>query len=298
MEYPEVDFITTEKSLNLVSLSRLMEYLKKGFRNTINSVRKHKLMFVLIIVFQIAFLVSSLALGSQYLVKIVENTQGIIMPLENANYDSQKIEQGEVFTPDYAAIYSNYNSMMQNVILFALWMSLLFLLFNGSIWVFSHWLLQEQQLWRTKVKEGVLFLLKAWASAFLLLGPFTIISYYVLLHFIRISQSFSNVTIVLKSLLIVLVAVYFFLLVALAVASRKSWKNFALTWIRISITKFQKTIVAFFLIALTWLLGFSALYIAIEYSESVILLLFLGLLCIVMVSMTRIFWIAVIQEIQ
>src|SRR3989338_7036439 len=129
-----------------------MEYLKKGLRTTINSIKRYRLLFALIVILQIIFVVSSLALGTQYLFKILEDAQGIIVPLENANYDSQKIEQGESFTPDYASIYSNYNSMMQNVILFALWMSLLFLLFNGSIWVFSHWLLQEQQLWRTKVK--------------------------------------------------------------------------------------------------------------------------------------------------
>ncbi|MDO8511308.1 MAG: hypothetical protein Q7S55_04020 [Nanoarchaeota archaeon] len=275
-----------------------MEYLKKGLRTTVNSIKRHRLLFALIVILQIIFVVSSLALGTQYLFKVLEDAQGIIVPLENANYDSQKIEQGESFTPDYASIYNSYRSMLKNVFLFLAGLAVLFLSLNGSIWLLSHWMLQERQQWRIRLKEGAQFLLKAWAAALLLLGPFAIISYYVLLHFIRISQSFTNIAIVLKSLLIALLVIYYFFLVALAVAPHKPWKRFALTWIEFSISKFQKTVIAFFLIAVALLASFSVLYAAIEYGESVTLLLFLGLFCMVMVSLTRIFWIAAIQEIK
>lgn len=275
-----------------------MEYLKRGLRTTVDSIKKHRSLFALIVILQILFVVSSLALGTQYLFKILEDAQGIIVPLENANYDSQKIEQGAPFTPDYASIYNSYRSMLKNVLVFLAGLSVLFLSLNGSIWLLSHWMLQERQQWRIRLKEGAQFLVKAWASAFLLLGPFFIISYYVLLHFIRVSQAFSNIAMVLKYLLIALLAVYYFFLVALAVAPHKPWKRFALVWIEISISRFQKTVIAFFLITATLLVSFSVLYAAIEYGESVALLLFLGLLCMMIVSVTRIFWIAAIQEIK
>ena len=275
-----------------------MEYLIRGLHNTLNSIKKHKVLFLLIILLQITFVVSSLWLGSLYLLKILENTQGIIGPLENANYDSQKIEQGEPFTPDYAAIYNSYQSMLKNVITFAAGMAALFLLLNGSIWLLSHWVLQEKRSWKLRFKEGIQFLLKAWASIFILFGPFKIISYYVLLHFIRISQSFSNIAIVLKSLLIASLVIYYFLLVALAVAPILSWKKFAKIWMQVSITQFRKTAVLFFSITVALFVSFAALYWAIEYEKSAALLLWLGMACIVMIGVIRIFWIATIQEIE
>jgi len=274
-----------------------MEYVKRGLHNTINSIKKNKLLFLAIFLLQIIFVVSSLWLGSQYLIKILEDTQGIIGPLENANYDSQQIEKGEAFTPDYASIYNSYQSMLKNVMIFAAWMAALYLLLNGSIWLLSHWMLQEKKPWRLRVREGFQFFLKAWASIFLLLAPFKIASYYVLLHFIRVSQSFDNIAVVLKILLVALFVVSYLLLVALAAAPVPSWKQFAKMWVKVSIVKFKKTMILFFLIAAALFASFAALYGAIEYEKSAALLLLLGLFCIMIISVTRIFWIAGIQEI-
>ena len=181
---------------------------------------------------------------------------------------------------------------------FAAGMAGLYLLLNGSIWLLSHWMLQEKKPWKLRIREGVQFFLKAWASIFILLVPFKIASYYVLLHFIRASQSFDNIAIVLKILLVALFAVSYFLLTALAVAQIQPWKKFAKTWIQISITRFRKTIVIFFLIIVALFASFAALYGAIEYEKSAALLLLLGLFCIIAISVTRIFWIASIREIQ
>ena len=242
-----------------------MDYVRRGLHNTFNSIKKHKLLFTLIVILQILFVASSLALGTQYLIKILEDTQGIIGPLEKANYDSQKIKQGEPFTPDYASIYNSYQSMLKKVFSFFAEMAALFLLLNGSIWLLSHWMFQEKKQWKIKIKEGVHFLLKIWVSTFLLLGTFAISSYYILLHFIRISQSFSNIAIVLKSLLIVLFGVYYFFLAALAIAPPSAWKKFAARWVQISIIRFRKTVVLFFIIMVILFVSFNALYGAIEY---------------------------------
>ena len=55
-----------------------MDYVRRGLHNTFNSIKKHKLLFTLIVILQILFVASSLALGTQYLIKILEDTQGII----------------------------------------------------------------------------------------------------------------------------------------------------------------------------------------------------------------------------
>ncbi len=275
-----------------------MDYVRRGLHNTFDSIKKHRLLFALIVILQIIFVVSSLALGTHYLIKILEDTQGIIGPLEKANYDSQKIQQGEPFTPDYASIYNSYQSMLKKILYFFAGIAALFLLLNGSIWLLSHWMLQEKKQWKTKIKEGIHFLLKIWASTFLLLGTFAISSYYLLLHFIRISQSFSSIAIVLKFLLIALFGVYYFFLAALAIAPPSAWKKFAARGIQISIVRFRKTIVLFFIMMVVLLVSFTALYGAIEYEISVIFLLLLGIICMVMLCVTRLFWIAGVREIE
>ena len=275
-----------------------MEYLKRGLHITVNAIQKHKLLFALLVILQIAFVVSSMTLGAQYLLKIVEDTQGIIVPLENANYDSEKIKQGESLAPDYASIYNSYRSMLRNVFLFLAWMVALFLLLNGSIWMLSHWMLQEKKPWRVKIKEGLRFLLKAWTAMFLILAPVKIASYYVLLYFIRISESFGKITFVLKILLVVFLAVYYFLLVALAVAPLLSWKQFVLRWVSIAAVRIQKTALLFVTIMTVLLVVFGTLYVGIEYSKSVLLLLVLGLLSLITLVITRIFWIAGVQQIE
>ena len=188
--------------------------------------------------------------------------------------------------------------MLKKVFSFCAGIAALFLLLNGSIWLLSHWMLQEKKQWKIKIKEGVNFLLKIWVSTFLLLGTFAIASYYILLHFIRVSQSFSNIAIVLKSLLIALFVVYYFFLAALAIAPPSTWKKFAVKWTQIAIIRFRKTAILFFTIIVTLFVSFTALYGAIEYEISVIFLLLLGIICMIILCITRLVWIAGVQEIE
>jgi len=125
-----------------------------------------------------------------------------------------------------------------------------------------------------------------------------IASYYVLIHYIRLSDSFSTVLFILKIVLAVKLVLYYFLLVALVAAREVSWKNFAKSWVRLSIFNSSKAVLLFLLNAAALSLSFTALYAATEYTESIILLLATGLLTIFMVVLTRIFWIATVKEID
>ena len=279
-----------------------MSYLKKGLVNTLNSIKKHKLLFALLVLLQIIFVVSSLWLGTHYVLKILADTQGVIGPLEQANYDSQKLEQGMPFTPDYASIYNSYQSMLKNIAAFAGEMLAMYLVLNGSIWLLSHRMFQDKKQGKPNHKETakktIQFFLKAWSGVLVLFTPFVIISYYVLIHYIRLSDSFASVLLVIKILLVVKLSLYYILLAAFAAARAPSWKNFAEKTIRLSISNAQKTFPLFILIAAVLLAFFATLYAAIEYTESVALLLITGALTIIIIVLTRLFWIAGVQEIE
>ena len=127
--------------------------------------------------------------------------------------------------------------------------------------------------------------------------PFAIVSYYVLIHYIRLSDSFAAVLFMIKIILLVKVALYYFLLTAFAAATAESWKHFGREVLQRSIFDFPKTFSLFSINAALLLLSFAALYGAIEYTESMLLLALTGLLIIIMIVLTRIYWIATVKEI-
>lgn len=268
----------------------------KSLQATLRAIRKHKLLFIFIVLLQIIFVVSSSALGGYYLLRILEDTQGIIRPLENANYDSAKIEQGQPFTPDYLSIYNSYQSMLRNVLYFGICLALLFLILNSSMWLLSHWMLQDKKSWKIRLQEAKQYFLKAWVSAIVLLGIFSVGSYFILLYFIRLSESFSQIVSILKYLLIFLFVIYYFLLAAFAAAAQSSWKKFAASWLTISIKRISKTAVVFLSVTLALFASCAILYLVTEKTESLLLLLLSGILTILMLCVARIFWIACSQE--
>ena len=71
-----------------------MKFIKRGLRKTVSSIKQHKFLFILLIVLQIAFILSLSFVVIKYQVKILEDTIGIITPLEGINYDSQALENG------------------------------------------------------------------------------------------------------------------------------------------------------------------------------------------------------------
>jgi len=283
-----------------------MNYLNRGLHRTLNSIQKKKRLFIVIVLLQLIFVVSSLWLGTHYVLRLLTDAQGVITPLEQANYNSQTIEQGTPFTPDFLPIYNSYQSMLKNVIAFASWMAVLFLILNGSIWILSHNLFAEKKerkldLKRNlpeKAKEALQYFLKSWSAAIILFTPFAVASYYILIHYIRLSDSFATVLFMLKIVLLVKAGLYYFLLVAFATATELSWKKFASKIIQLSIFNFPKTFSLFVINAILLGSSFGALYAAVEYTESIMLLLLTGLLIIITIVLTRLFWIATLNEIE
>ncbi len=273
-----------------------MNYIKKGLQRTRSSIQNHKALFVSLLILQTIFILSSAALGTYYLVQILEDTRGIIEPLENANYDARQIQEGATFTPEFQAIYNSYNSMMQKIKAFAGRQFFLFLVLNGSLWMMTHWLLEEPIHWKHKPKKAFQFLVKMAVSSAVIFGPFFLLSYYLLLHFIRVSESFNDVRLVMEVSAVVSVLFYYLFITALATANASSWKKFARMWLHCSFKKITKTFPLFVLVMGALFLSSLALYAAINYGKSILLLAATGIVVIAALVVARIFWIAGIHE--
>ncbi len=275
-----------------------MNYIKRGLQRTSFSIKNRQALFVSLLVLQTIFILSSAALGTYYLVQILEDTKGIVEPLENANYDAQQIQEGAPFTQDFRSVYNSYTSMIKNIKAFAIRQFFLFIILSGSLWMITYWLLEEKIHWKQKPKKAFQFFVKMAFSAAVILGPFLLLSYYLLLRFIRVSESFSNVVLAIEILLVALVLFYYLFLVALAAANTSSWQNFPRMWLHFSFKKIRKTFPLFVLVMGSLFLSSLALYAAINYGKSVLLLAATGIVEIAALVLTRILWIAGIMEIE
>ena len=89
-----------------------MNYLKRGLQHTFSSMQQRKTLFISLLLLQLIFILSSASLGVYYLMQILEDSKGVIEPLENANYNAQQIQKGAPFTEDFRAVYNSYISMV------------------------------------------------------------------------------------------------------------------------------------------------------------------------------------------
>ena len=151
-------------------------YLKRGLKKTIQAVKEHKILFILLIVIQLIFLISCSYLIVTYQVKIMQNAQDITQALENANYDPNAIQLGGQFMKDISLVYDNYNNMMEFITQFILWIFGLFILFNGLIWLGAHYMLRKTAVIKVAVKFFV--------ATLVMISPLLIIFYYILSKYV------------------------------------------------------------------------------------------------------------------
>lgn len=275
-----------------------MSYLKRGWQQTIASIKNHKALFIIIVLLQILFLVSSLSLTTYYQLKLLEDAKGVIEPLQTANYNPDQIQEGVPFTEDFSGIYNSYNSLLQHFKEFMVLSLLLFFFLNAWIWTLSRWLLEEKISWKQKPKKAFLFWLKMVASGAVIIGPFLLGSYVLLLWSLRTTASMEHLIIIIKILAAASLLAYYFLLTAFTAANQTSWKKFVKNFVALSIFNISKTAVVFGMILASFALSALLLSGAIWFGRSVTLLLVTGALMIAVMAINRVFWIASLSEIE
>ncbi|MBT3814792.1 hypothetical protein HOG07_05130 [Candidatus Woesearchaeota archaeon] len=121
-------------------------YLKRGAKRTCQVIRKNKLLFMSLIILQIIFIGTMAYTGYSYQIKILESAKGVMDPLEDANYDPENIKAGGEFTGDALAIYRSYKDMRTNVLNMVAWMLGIFVIINGLLWAITHRMFKKVNL--------------------------------------------------------------------------------------------------------------------------------------------------------
>lgn len=270
-----------------------MNYLKKGWSRTFQTVKKNKMLFLLLMLFQLVFLVSLGSVAYIYQIKIIENVQRIIEPLENPALDAESLETGRVFGPEIMQVYQSYQALVRDIINFLLWLAGLFLLVNGTIWILSQQLLGRLKSWPERTRAG----LKFTTAVFVLMGPLLIASYYIIKTMTGLEMAQEQFVSAVKILSCVLLAGYYLLLVSFAFIHLDSWKDFVRKFFRAGIAELHLTAPVLAINSALIFGNFYLVYYFLDSLPSFPLMIASGLLLAVVIVLTRLFWLSCLEEI-
>ncbi len=289
-------WVIPEKSLKpeiVVGLMNYLKYLLEGLKKVAVSLKQHKILFILLILIQIGFIAALAYITITYQVKILNTAQQIIEPLQNANYDAESIQQGKEFISQISGIYQAYQALIQQIARLALWWLGLFLIVNGALWVLSHQML-EGFSWKKAGKQWSRYAV----ASIVLLGPFLLAAYFLLKMVIGVQIDPDKFSGILKYLLYSFVIMYYCMLNAFAALNTVSWKELIKPFLTTAIKKIHRTLPVL-IINFALLSGAAYLiYYFMEINPNFALMMAASALLMILIILTRLYWIACLQEIS
>ena len=258
-------------------------YLKRGLREVISSVKRHKLIFILLIILQLLSLIAFSYTIIIYQVKILENAKGITEAMQKANFNPDSIQAGEPFIKDIYSVYQNYDSLLKQIYQLLLWLFLLFIIFNGLLWIGVHYMLKEISKKFSFTGTAIKFL----ASSFILILPLMLLFYFIFKNNIAFLSSYGRALFILTGI------VYYLLLISLAFIHVQSWKEF----LKQILTKgFKRIHLTLIVLLLNLMLISGSIFLIYLASEQIILSIITIVLLGIVLIISRIFWLACLQE--
>lgn len=255
-----------------------MNFLLKNIKRTFNSIKKHKLLFIFLIILQICLILTLSYTFLLHQVKIMENAQDVLQPLDEANYDPQKIETGQPFLKDALTIYNSYQEIEKSVYSFFFYFFLIFLTLNGLLWLGAHYIIKKRSL-KTIARQYQRYFLSVIVLFALLFS----------LIYLTINYFFSQIELIFLSMALFLIT-YYFILIAFTLLSSKKWLKAIFI---VSLKKIRKTLLVLFINLALIAFSFSLIYLTLEST----LVLLASFIFIVVLLLTKILLIVSLEEI-
>ncbi|PIZ50808.1 hypothetical protein COY27_05825 [Candidatus Woesearchaeota archaeon CG_4_10_14_0_2_um_filter_33_13] len=267
-----------------------MRHLKRGLHLTLNAIKQHKSLFILMVILQLILLFSVTYISINYQIKIINNAQQIMEPLQSANFNVTSIQAGQPFTTEILEVYQGYKSMIKYIWQLIFWLSSLFILFNGALWIISQRMLGYKN-WKGQI-------LKFLTTSIILIVPFFLAAYYLLKLFLGMELAAEIFSIILQVVIWAFFVLYFFIITAYAFIDAKSWKEFVKSIYKVGIRRIYFTLIVTLINLVLIFLGLLLIYYTANEETLLPLMVLAALLFVVVILLTRIFWIACLKEIN
>jgi hypothetical protein len=266
-----------------------MQYLKTGLNKTFSIIKKKKKLFAILVIIQLVLLISIATIGINYQIKIFTHLQNVVQPLENANYDPDSIQAGDPFLDDLFAVQKSYQLLKKNLVELLLWITLIYLVLQGSAWILTHYLFHKINLY----KSGKILIKFALSSLFIL-SIFLAVCYFILKSLIGQPVDvhfFSEIT---RYLLITFGVFYYFLAIFYSMGKR-NWKSNIKSVYILGIKKIHLILPIIIINSLFLLLALYVIDVSSAQQNFLVMVLgviFLGVILVLM----RIFLVASLEE--
>lgn len=273
-----------------------MELLKNGFKKTLQAIKEHKRVFILLIVLQAIILALSGVVFINYQLKIFADIEGVTLPLAQANYNETSLQQGMPFLENVGSVMKSYNSMLRHFLEMVLWVAGIFIFINGGLWLLSHWMVEAAD--KKSLKKYFNQWLKFLAAFLVILLPFVILGYLLFKVFftLELSPDSDQFKVIFQVLPYLMMMAYYFLLVAFALVNINSWKEFVKKWFEVSVKKIYWTLIILLINLILILVGLGLISLAMSYESTQSLLFVLTPVFLLILVLTRIFWIVCLRE--
>ena len=245
-----------------------MGYIARAFDNAKNVVKKKPVAFAGLVLLQFLVLLIFIG-GSGYLqVQILEELQGVLEPLDEANVDINQLQDGAPFIKNAAEMEKHFKDMKKYVWYLVLYLVGLMLTINWALWAYAGKLLKKKVDWK---KYAASFLVTA--AIFAAMVPF----------FLKKALTASGtVGGEIYVLLLAAVVLWFLFLIGMRSESIKSVFN----------NLGRK--VSLFLIMILIMVGLGYLM----FISSVSVVIVLGILSVFILTFLKLFWIAGMEEVM
>ncbi len=269
-----------------------MNYIVRGVHHAGKGIRQHPRLMVVLLLLQFLMLGLVLGIGVYYQYLIFSDIQGVIQPLQRANYDTTQLQEGKVFTTEMADVYKSYTALKTHMWELVGWFVFIIIVLNGIIWVLCHRVLAPLS-WKSHILQWCKF-------AGIALGgliPIAGIGYTILRSLVLSQVSPQTVSTAVKSIGGVAAIVLYFVLVGIALLPASSWKEFWRLWVHASIKKIHKTLLVLLINVLILGLIVVGLYYSVMLFWPFWAMISFVLLFVIAMVWVRLFWIAAVQEV-
>lgn len=273
-----------------------MHYLPESIVKVWNTIKKRKLLFFLIVLLQTGIISAFFYIILVHQVKMIQYAQGVLEPLQNANFDSESLQAGAPFLNNIAPIYESYRLMVNVFVSFLGWMTFLFFIPNGIIWTASQLLLQPTMSWKESLKTGGKWWLQYAAAALIIIIPFSIITYIIIKTIFFQEAAEQTIILTLRGMGMLAIILYLILIIFLAACHANSWKTVSSSIIELFKKRSKQIISVFFInysiLAVLLYLGYKTLSSQSLFTATIII----SILLLIALPVLRLFWITALNH--
>ena len=260
-------------------------FLTKSFKKTIETIKRHKWLFLLLFAVQLVFMISFSIVQVKYQVEMVDNLKDVIVPLQQANYNETLIQQGVPFMENALEVVQAWNDFKENLGSLLFFSFLVLVVFNGLNWALSHYIIKKQNFLKLWGKFAVFY------TGFYLV--YLLIGYSIFRSPLFFEEPINSARIMIGAALVF----FYFGLLSFSFVNLDFKEIFKKVFWETGIKKFYWVLLTYLIVILILILFIYLFYLAVNYLHILLVILFLVLL-VLAINALRIFIINSLREIR